>query len=184
MTNQEQQIPHSIKFADTGQGFRMSYRWYKPKYLIALILAPISAFFLVRSEYVAGDFGEFTLSSALIVIVALLIVYYSLARVINTTRISVAPHRIDVRTGPLPLVRNCVLEKNDVDQLYVTRQVVGHRYYMTVTNYQVNVQRSDGSEVTLVRGLSSAEQGWFIEQKIESFFKIEDIPVEGEVDKS
>jgi hypothetical protein len=184
MTQREPQIPQSIKLSDIEGGMLITYRWYKAKYLLALMLAPACAYFLVRSDYVAGDFQAFTVPSVLIVMAALLIVYYSLARVLNTTRIRVLQDRILVCSGPLPFGGNRKLYKDDVVQLYVTRQAVGHRYYLTVTTYQVNVQLVNGSVMTLVRGLASAEQGWFIEKNIESFFMIQDIPVRGEVDKS
>lgn len=177
-------IPGRMRLAEDDEGMLITYRWFKAKYLLTLLLTPVFAYFLVRSTYVAGDFEDLQVPAALVLIVALLVVYYSLARLLNSTRLRVTEDRILVQNGPVPLLRNRELQKTDVVQLYVTRHSVGHRYYMAVTRYQVMALLRDRDELTLVRGLASAEQGWFIEKKIESFFNIMDIPMSGEVDKS
>ena len=109
--------------------------------------------------------------------------YYALVKIINTTQISVSKDRIKVKHGPLLISRNLYLFKEDVDQLYVTKHSIGHRYNIQMTTYQVNVILVNKRIITLVKGLNSAEQGRFIEKKIESFLGITDIPVEGEIEK-
>jgi hypothetical protein len=83
----------------------------------------------------------------------------------------------------VPFSRNVFLTKEQVTQLYVTQHRIGHRYYLYATTYQVNVILSNKDVITLVKGLHSAEQGRFIEHKIEDFLNITDIHVEGELAK-
>ncbi|NJN24485.1 MAG: hypothetical protein HC819_00035 [Cyclobacteriaceae bacterium] len=68
-------------------------------------------------------------------------------------------------------------------QLYVTQHRVGHRYYRFSTTYQVNAILDNKEVITLVKGLDSAQQGRFIENKIEDFLNITDVHVEGELKK-
>jgi hypothetical protein len=111
------------------------------------------------------------------------VVYYALARILNTTKIIVTNNQIRVVHGPVPLLRNFTIEKENVIQLYVTRQNVFHPYYRIFSTYQVNVILKNKQEITLIGKLDTSAHGRFIEQKIEHFFSIEDVPVEGEIDK-
>ena len=109
--------------------------------------------------------------------------YYSLAKVLNSTKIRVTHDDLEVSHGPLFFGRKIHLNKADISQLYVTRHRIGHRYYLYYTTYQINVILSNEEVITLVKGLNLPEQGRFIEHKIEDFLNITDIHVEGELEK-
>jgi hypothetical protein len=176
-------IPENMHLSEHEGGMEFSYRWFKAKYILAILLAPLFCYFLIRSEYVPGDFSELAMPSFILIAVCVIVCYYSLARLLNKTRILVSSDHIRVQHGPVPFSRNRAFDKKNVSQLYVTKHSVGHRYRMVITTFQINVILSDNQVVTLVKGLKKAAQGLFIEKKIESFFKIEDRHVEGEVEK-
>lgn len=176
-------IPENMQLNELSDKLEFRYNWFKPKYIVSLLAAPIFSYFLVTSDYVIGDFSNFTVSVIALTIFTLIVVYYSLAKVANTTTIDVTHDELDVKHGPIPFSKNLQLKKKDVTQLYVTQHRIGHRYYLYSTTFQINVILTNGDIITLVKGLNSAEQGRFIEHKIEDFLGITDIHVEGEIAK-
>lgn len=178
------QIPKNMRLTEKSDYLEFEYDWFKIKYLVSFLIAPAIAFFMAKSEYVAGDFNEFTIPIIVLLTTSLIVIYYSLAKLLNKTTIKVTHDEIRVRHKPVPFSKNLVLKKEDVTQLYVTQHRIGHRYYLYYTTYQINVILSDDEVITLVKGLSTPNQGRFIENKIEDFLDITDIHVEGEISKN
>ncbi len=177
------EIPKNMHLREKSNCLEFEYGWFKTKYLVSLFVAPIIAFFMAKSEYVTGDFNEFTIPIIILITASFIVIYYSLAKLLNKTRITVSHHDIKVTHKPIPFTRNFDLKKEDVTQLYVTQHRIGHRYTLYATTYQINVILANKDVITLVNGLSSVEQGRFIENKIEDFLNITDIHVEGEISK-
>ncbi len=176
-------IPKYIHLKEAGGNLEFEYSWFKYKYLITIVLVPVLSWFLINSKYVEGSLSEPGWSVGVIVALCLFVMYYALAKILNTTRIIVTTDRIQVLHGPVPLLKNLLIKKEDVAQLYVMRQHIFHYYYRIFPTYQVNVILKNKQVITLVSKLDSAAQGRFIEQKIEQFFGIVDVPVEGEIEK-
>lgn len=177
------EIPKNMHLNERANSLEFEYSWYKAKYVISILAAPLFAFFLIKSEYIIGDFNEFTIPVIILVAASLVIIYYSLAKLLNTTRISVSHDDIRVSHSPIPFGKNIFLKKEELTQLYVTQHRIGHRYYLYATTYQINAILTNKEVITLVKGLHLPEQGRFIENKIEDFLGITDIHVEGELAK-
>lgn len=178
------EFPKNMHVTKSAGTIQFRYSWFKIKYFISLFAAPIFAYFLVNSEYVVGSFNQLTVSVILLIISSLIIVYYSLAKLINTTQIRVSHEGIAVSHGPILFSKNLILKREDVTQLYVTQHRVGHRYYLYATTFQINVILKNRHVITLTKGLHSSQQGRFIENQIEDFLGITDIHVEGELAKN
>jgi len=177
------EIPKNMHLKEKANSLEFEYSWFKAKYIVTILAAPLFTFFLVKSEYIAGDFSQFTIPVIVLVVASLFVIYYSLAKLMNTTKISVSRHEIKVNHSPIPISKNLVLKKEDVTQLYVTQHRIGHRYYLYATTYQINAILTNKDIITLVKGIQRPEQGRFIENKIEDFLDITDIHVEGELSK-
>ena len=178
------EIPKNMHLKENSNSLEFEYSWFKTKYVITILAAPLFTFFLVRSEYIVGDFSQFTIPVLALVGASIFVIYYSLAKLLNTTKISVTHHEIKVIHSPVPFGKNLVLKKEDVSQLYVTKHRTGHRYYLFSATYQINAILTNKNIITLVKGLHLPEQGRFIENKIEDFLDITDIHVEGELAKN
>ena len=177
------EIPKNMHLKENANRLEFEYSWFKPKYVVSILITPVFAIFLIKSEYIVGDFNQLTLPVTILIVASITIMYYSLAKLMNTTRIDVSHHDIKVKHSPIPFSKNIVLKKEDVTQFYVTQHRIGHRYYLYATTYQINVILSNKEVITLVKGLHDPEQGRFIENKIEDFLGITDIHVEGELSK-
>lgn len=177
------EIPDNMSLIEHSDYLEFEYSWFKPKYVATLISVPVFVLFLVGSDFIPGDFNEPTTPVYLLLLTALVIIYYALAKTANRTNIHVTHDQIVIKHGPIPFAKNLKLQKRNVAQLYVTRHRTGHRYYLYSATYQINVLLKSGEVDTLVRGLHSADQCTFIERKIESFFDITDVHIEGELSK-
>lgn len=177
-------FPKNMNLKKRSNSLEFQYSWFKSKYLISFCAAPLFTYFLVNSEFIPGSFNQLSASVIVLTICSLVVVYYSLAKLINTSRILVSHQGIRVNHGPLLFSKNMIVNRNDVTQLYVTKHRVGHRYYLYSTTFQINVILKNKDVITLVRGLHSSAQGRFIENKIEDFLDIDDIHVDGELAKN
>jgi hypothetical protein len=176
-------IPENMQLNELSDKLEFEYKWFKPKYIISLLAAPVFTFFLIKSDFIMGDFDLLTTPVVILIFLSCLTVYYSLAKLLNVTKIHVSHKELDVYHGPIPFSKNLHLTKGDITQLYVTQHRIGHRYYLYSITYQINVILKSKEVITLVRGLHTPEQGRFIENKIEDFLSITDIHVEGELSK-
>ncbi len=177
------EIPDNMNLIEHSDYLEFEYSWFKPKYVATLISAPVFVLFLVGSNFIPGDFNAPTTPVYMLLVAAIAIIYYALAKTANRTKIHVTHDQIVVTHGPIPFSKNLKISKGDVAQLYVTRHRIGHRYYPYSATFQINVLLRSGGVDTLVRSLHSADQCTFIERKIESFFDITDVHVEGELSK-
>lgn len=176
-------IPKNMHLKEGENSLVFEYSWFKLKYVVVLLSAPIFAFFLIRSEYIAGDFNHFTIPVLILIFVSFFVMYYSMAKLMNTTQIRVSQQEIKVQHRPVPFAAGLTLKKEDVKQLYVTQHRIGHRYYLYASTYQINAILTNKDVVTLVKGLHYPQQGRFIENKIENFLNITDIHIDGELAK-
>jgi hypothetical protein len=103
--------------------------------------------------------------------------YNLLAMFLNTTTVRAgggAEGRIEVRHGPLPypIFRDQSVAATDVSQLYAVQEG---------GLFAVGANMKNGSKVTLVRPLVTADQAVFVEQQLERVMELVDYEVVGEV---
>jgi hypothetical protein len=121
-------------------------------------------------------FGIFAGAGVLVTGIAI----YSL---VNFTTIRVSREAIQTRHHPLPWPGK-VFSAPGVEQVFV-RQVVStsrnkNGSTSTSISYNVELVLSNGSRQPLLTGLEDADQGRFIEQEVEKYLQMEDVPVAGE----
>jgi len=176
-------VPKNMQIEEQNDNLSISYSWFKFKYFVFFIITPLSAYVLIQSEYVQGNFNQLSTPAIAILMITMCLMYYCLARLINTTKVDVNHFRIAIHHGPLPLKKSKVIQRDDLAQLFVTKHRKAHRYYLYSTTYQVKAILKNDRIVTLLGGIYEPDQGRFIERKIEHFLGIKDIEVEGEIEK-
>jgi hypothetical protein len=120
-------IPENMQLNELSDKLEFEYKWFKPKYIISLIAAPVFAFFLIKSDFIMGDFDLLTTPVTILILLSCLTIYYSIAKLINTTKIHVTHDELNVHHGPVPFSKNLHLTKGDITQLYVTQHRIGHQ---------------------------------------------------------
>ncbi len=177
------EIPRNIRLNEKPDSLVIEYSWFKLKYLLILMAAPLCSYIIIESEYINGSFRHISLPVVVVLLICGIILYYSLTRLLNTTLITVNRGRIKIEHKPLPISRGAIVNREELTQLYVTRQMRTKRYDFYSATYQINAILANKEVITVIQGLSDARQGQFIEQKIEQFLGIKDIAVDGELEK-
>ncbi|NJN24484.1 MAG: hypothetical protein HC819_00030 [Cyclobacteriaceae bacterium] len=98
----EVRIPKNMHLIEKANSLVFEYSWFKPKYIVSLVATPLFIYFLVNSSFILGDFSELTLPVYILLGLGAAVIYFSLAKLMNTTSIFVNNQEIVVRSGPLP----------------------------------------------------------------------------------
>ncbi len=174
-------LPEKISFADHGDSVEIIRTWFGTKFLIFTAFAVVWNGFLVFWYGVAFEQGKLLmmLFPILHVCVGIGVAYYAVAGWLNKTQVYADARGLFIRHRPVPWFGNKDIPASDLKQLYVKEKLIqgrGGSYPV----YEVRAITKSGRNVKVVGGLDQKEQGIFIEQKIETFFKIENMPVPGE----
>jgi hypothetical protein len=111
--------------------------------------------------------------------VGIVLAYGFIANLLNKTHIYVSEGMISIRKKPLPWFGNTDIDSSDVKQLF-SKEVVTHSKNSTHIYYEVQVITNSGRDIKLVGRLDTSEQALYIEQQIEKYLRIEDMPIQGE----
>lgn len=122
----------------------------------------------------------FALFPLLHVAVGAVITYSGLANVLNATTLAVSHGTFTITHAPIPWRAPTPFHTWELQQLY-TKQHVSHGKNSTTTTYSLDAVMQDGRTRRLVSGLESADQGRFLEQRLEQYIGIIDSNVIGEV---
>lgn len=167
-------LPKRINLIDHGQSIEIIRGWFS-------WLNIFLTFFVILYWEGILFFGS---SSVLAVVVGLLLTYYVVAGYLNRTSIKVDRSTISIRHSPLPWWGNRDIDPANIRQLYSGKTVYTsfHSYGLySHVFYEVRAKTKDYKDIRLLSGLRSSEQALYIEQEIERFLKIEDIPIGGEI---
>ena len=185
-------IPANIKIRRNFQRLQIIRRWFHIKYIFLTLFVVFWDAFLIN--WYAMAFSSFSSSNhidiafllfpLLHVAVGIGLSYYVLVGYLNKTTINIDFNAISIKHGPLPVWDNKTVPSRQLKQLYSKkyRPLTNRRGY----SYAVHAITSDATtgswrNIKLLSGLDTSEQALFIEQEIEKFLKITDLPVKGEL---
>ena len=177
-------LPDKLALNYRESGFEITKKWFGLSTIFLTVFAVFWDGFLFVWYSIALGFGQANLLMVLFPLIHVAagigITYTALACWVNTTRITVDQGKVTVRHGPLPWIGNKELDASNLKQLYSKEQISNSRNSTTVT-YEVHAVTATGKNEKLVSGLESSEQALYIEQEIERYFRIEDVPVRGQL---
>ena len=182
-------MPGGITVDQWGPQLKIVRRWFSPVIIFLIFFCIAWDSFLVFwyamafSDLNGGGMGWMMIIFPVAhVAVGVGLTYFTIAGILNKTKLSVDVGQLTVRHGPLPWPGNRTLTTDELDQLYCTEHISrSGNSTSSSTSYRVNVATRDGKKIKLLSGLSDADQALYIEQKIEEHLGIEDRPVGGEI---
>lgn len=143
-----------------------------------IVLIPLILFLAFNGQFVMVlfFFGH--------VLTGLALVAYLIALFLNKTHIEVTEEGINLRHEPIPTPFNkdIHIPKSSIAQLYVSKytQRFGRERKKGIEAYALHAVTTNGKVIDLVKGMN-AEAQLFLEQEIETYLKIKDVPVRGEI---
>ncbi len=176
--------PDSVQIVKDGLGAMLVQRWFSAKYIFTAVFSVVWVSFLIVWYSISISGGApvvFLLFPIIHVAVGVFMVYTTLAGFLNRTHLELTQDKLSVWFDPLPWPGEKVLNTADIKQLYCKERVSYTRKGGTRRSYELHALKQDDQDVKLVSGLDSPDVAQFFEQQLETWLRIEDQPVEGEM---
>ncbi len=175
--------PPGVTVSDWDGKLKIVRRWFSLKVIGLLFFCTIWDGFLVFWYSLA--FKEdaplmMKLFPLLHVMVGVLLTYSVAAGFVNKTLVEVYLDEMKIRHGPLPWPGNRIIPSQEIDQLF-TRERIHRTKNGTNYSYELSMMDKGGKQVKLLSNLENPEQALFFEQQIESYLRIKDRAVAGEI---
>ncbi len=176
------ELPKGIDIDTSSSELHIKRKWFG---LTAIGLTIFCVFwdgFMVVWFGIAISQGEWLMAAfgSIHGLVGIGITYVCIAMYVNTTTIHVAWSELTIRHAPLPWRGNRTLNPRDIQQFFVKERI--HRNKNgTRSTYELHALSQSGDDHKLVTGLSSSQQALYLEQQIESYLRLRDVPIEGEL---
>jgi predicted Zn finger-like uncharacterized protein len=175
--------PQSVSLVREGGALILKQRWFSFQIIFLVFFCVAWDGFLVF-WYSMALVGEapwiFLVFPVIHVAVGVGLTYTALAGLLNSSIVSVNPQKLSITHGPLPWKGNMTLSIWDLTQIFCQEEM-NHRKNGTYYTYQLSALMKDGRKIKLLSRLESADIAIYMEQQIESWLKIQDRPVHGEI---
>jgi hypothetical protein len=175
--------PRKVTIEKRGQSLDVTWYWFTWVSLLLALFATICmcSWCDMFQEMIKVDWtGGVDLGSAFLILGFLAfvmgLVYLTLVGSINHSRLRATPGVITVRHGPMPWRRGAKVPTSDLEQLYCER--VGDS---ESPSYSLCAVLKGGHKQVLLPNLNTPTTAVFIEQQVESWLKLPDRQVIGEV---
>jgi hypothetical protein len=174
----EAPLPSGFSTIEADSWFKITHTWLPGGTCFGIVVTILVIGALAWWQW--STLKEGGIIRALWLAVMAAIGYYGLALTLNRTDITVDSNTLNVRHGPVPWPGNRTIRTAAVRQLYCKK--VTHRRKSKWGNesfhYTYNVMLlTQRRTVPLVKRLGSMDEAVFIEQSIEKYLGITDIPV-------
>lgn len=176
-------VPNVVKVEKDGNSARIVQRWFSLKYV------PMAFFCVAWDAFLCFWYSmAFTTGAPWIMIVFPIahlavgvgLTYSTLCGFLNRTVLEVTRDEVSIWFEPLPWLGEKTIKTADLKQLYCKEKVSSGKNGNSYT-YQLMAVTQDNKEVKLLENLDSADIALFFEQQVETWLKIRDLPVVGEV---
>lgn len=176
------EMPKGITVQDTEMGLAITYRWFNLTTIGLIVFAVFWNGFmlfwhtmaLMTSAYMMSLFG--LLHTA----VGIFVGYIALAGIFNTTTITADRETLSIRHGPLPWPGNRQVPVHTLTQIYC-QENISHTRNGTQYSYELAAILQDAGRQKLVGKFNTPLQALYIEQELERYLGIQDVPVSGEL---
>ncbi len=141
-----------------------------------IIVLPFAIFAIISGELVM------LLGLSLHLAVGIGLLYYIITAIFNTTFITADAYHLRIEHRPLkvPFYPHQDFPVGEIEQMYVNKYIKSKTNGNPDYAYAVEAILKNKSHIRLVKGLQYPDQALYIEQEVERFLNIKDLPVEEE----
>jgi hypothetical protein len=175
------ELPKSFQMESVGGVLELTRRWREPVAYFLLFFAIFWNGFMLNWNRIAFTSGSSSMAlfGVLHTGIGLFLIYVVTALFVNRTVIRASREKIEVKIGPLPWRGNKEMSESEVEQFFCKEKISKGKNGPTYS-YEVQMVLKGNRRETLVSGMSDADHALFIEQQLERYLGIQDVPVEGE----
>lgn len=176
---------NKIEVYEDAQNFELSLSWFSPKAIFFAVFTVIWFAFLAFWYSMAMGGGApwiFLLFPLIHVGAGVYLGYLTLCMFFNKTFIHITNGKLHVLHQPIPWVKgNRSLDVAEIQQLYVQEKISHNKEGGVNRSYKLRLKKKDESDMLLLNLPDlEPEQAQRIEERIEHFLGIPDVPVKGE----
>ena len=178
-------MPGNVTVDNHGTGLTLSYRWFSYKFIFLVFFCIFWDGFLVfwYSQALSGNAPLMMILFPLLHVgVGVGLTYYTVAGFVNRTIVDVTREGITIHHAPLPWPGNKTVPAFEITQLY-REEVISRSNRGTNVRYRLSAISRDNKKIKLISGIDAADVALFLEQEIEKWLNIKNVPVTGEMPK-
>ena len=179
------QTPESIHVQESTYELTVDWRWSRSSGTFIVIFAIIwnGILFGIYAEMYASNVPLVTYLFPLIhLLIGLIVGYVGLLNLVNKTIVTANRNELSISHKPLPWFGAKVVNRINIKQLYVVEVITKTKHGYS-TSYAIKALDQNSKPFDVVKGLPKVEMAKYLEQRIESFWKIENAPVQGEFNR-
>jgi hypothetical protein len=176
------EMPRRIQVEEGRRSFTLRRSWFSASAMGLVVFSVFWNGFMAVWFTIAVTQRLWSMAAAgtLHALVGLVVLYVTAAFLANRTVVEVKSGHLSVRHEPLPWPGARDLDADEVEQFFTVERVQANKNGVSRT-YEVHFRDRRGKVETLLKGMPERDQALFTEQSLESFLRIKDVPVEGEV---
>jgi hypothetical protein len=174
-------IPENMRIDNRDGRFTLTYNW---KSVIGIVLIIFGGFFFFFSMIwtltatVSGG-GGFATFGLFFIFMSFCLIYMGIAYRINKTIIKIENSILSIKFAPLIWPGEILINVTEILQLYVQKKEYQNKKNTTYT-YNIVALQKDNRSTTLLKMITEPDIAKCIEQQIEKYLGIKDIPIAGE----
>lgn len=173
----EIRMPAGIKVRRDVSGLNMQISRFSRLISDKLTAVLVGGFLiLMLHDVVTSVSNSYGLFAILLLFVGIYYAYPVLTGYFNRTYITVSPHSLEIRHGPIPARGDIRINSAEIKQVYSARWEIRDGYM-----YDLYAATSSGRIIELLRDFENKEQILYIEQEIERYLGIKDESMEWEI---
>ncbi|HBG61121.1 MAG: hypothetical protein A2Y03_08565 [Omnitrophica WOR_2 bacterium GWF2_38_59] len=159
-------------------------KWFSPVIIFMTFFCLFWDGFMITWYTIAITQGQIIMAlfGTLHALVGICLTYFVIAGYINKTYITVTSQIFEIKHKPMPFPGAMSLSARDLKQLY-SKERISHGDHGTSCTYEVHAKTNSSENIKLIDNLMTSEQALYIEQEVESFLRIDDEPVRGEISR-
>lgn len=182
--------PPFLQEEDFGGRLSFRFRWFSPSLIFLGFFCIAWDAFLIFWYFLAFQ-GSMPFAANLImmlfpiahVAVGVALTYYVIAGLVNRTTITADRSTLTVRHGPLPFGGNVTIPVSRLQQLFCRREGIGTDDHSPGRAFSIFAILDDGTRLDVLTRQNDRDLVVYLEQRIEDFLNIIDVPVPGELSK-
>lgn len=178
-------LPGSIKLRKEESSLTIEFKWRNSQlfYLIPFCICwDFAPAIWAKTGVIPTDDPLGIAYLVIHILTAIALTYYTLAKLLNKTKITVVDKVLQAVDSPLPFMKNISISVEKLTQLY-SKEKIHRGKKMSFPSYEVHAIMKSGRVTRLVSGLKKSEQALYIEQTLEDYLGILDRPVDGEISR-
>jgi hypothetical protein len=179
------QLPMGIELNSKDGVLTIKRKWFNRGFLVVVLLAIAwNGAIVIWNESLNSTLGSSPIATIypfIHLIIGLILFYYTLAGLVNTTIFTISKESILIKNRPIPWFGISTIASSKLKQLYSTKKNP-YKNKNEKDIFHIYALLKNGKKLKIVHGLHTDNQALYIEQQIEQYLGIKDRHISNELE--